>query len=398
MASRSVRDVARALIGMLGPRLVPPRPTQVCFASIPDFTDSALAIYSHLLRTRRRLRFVWLVHDRAVQSRIDGHLRDLRLRNGHTLEVKSWNHPATYLAYLRSRVVFHTHGAFSFTRPSAGRTVVSLWHGMPLKAIGALDVEGLWRDDVQGDVHLASSRFFRYVISSAFEVSPRSVLVCGLPRNDVLKGMVPPVTDRAEVAGRLGIDADAAILLWMPTHRRDRDGTVARSFLDDIAPARLAALLSACERGKCQLVVKLHPYDDTDAERRSLLAAHRSVTVLRSQEWARTAVDVADLLAAGDGLITDISSVLVDHLHTGRPTGVFGLEEAAYERDTVVPMAPLASSSAITWLRTAEEVEAFVGAVTRRSVLEVPSDDLAHWLNEDHDVCASEHIAQNVGL
>ena len=395
---RSRGGLARRVVGQVLPRLVRPAPRRVCFASVPDFGDSAFAQYRHLLETRTDLEFVWLLHDRTMRHRVEAHFRRRAGDRGHTLRVVDWNRPTAYLAYLRASVVFHTHGAFNFSPSVGGRREVSLWHGMPLKVIGLLEEQGPWQHDVSGDLHLATSRMFQYVVAAAFGVGVDRVVVSGLPRTDVLKGLASPEHDKSAICAALDIDRRRELVVWLPTHRTDGPAGPSRSFLDDVDPTLLASLLDACAAKDCQLVVKPHPLDALADGAIEGLARHPALTVVPLDRWKSSEIELYDVLAAAGGLITDISSVLVDFLHTGRPMATFGFDEAAYERRTVVPLAPLSQCAALGDLTDRASVDRFVTRVARAERVELPDDDIARWLIEDTDIGSSEVVARAAGL
>ena len=355
-------------------------------------------MYRHLVTARDGLDVVWLVRDAAAARRVEAHFAHVNTGAHNSLTVHRWDRPRSYVAYLRSTTTFHTHGAFNFSALTDDRTVVSLWHGTPVKSIGALDPSTRWRGDVHGHVHIATSQIFRSVMAAAFEVSPRSVIVSGLPRCDVLKGFVPVDHGRDAMRSTIGVPSGQRLLLWLPTHRVDGGPADRLSFLEDVDASLLDALLRECEAQGCHLVVKLHPYDRLNDSPPVWLVDHPAVTVLTAEAWDRTGIQLYDLVAASDGLLTDVSSVLVDYLHTRRPIGVIGLDEQTYGRDLIVSRAALVASAAITSVGSEAEAESFVRSVTDGVEIEVPDGDIAGLMNQDGPVFSSELIAQHVGL
>lgn len=394
---RRLARIVGFVIGSTLPRIVRPESNRVCFASAPDFSDSAAAMYRHLMRTRSGLHFVWLVRDPRVGERIVEHFANSGDGSRHTLSVRRWRRPLSYLEYLRCGTVFHTHGVYSFSRRVPLRTVVSLWHGMPLKVIGALEDSGRWRNDVHGDLHVASSRLFRVVIAAAFRTNVESVAITGLPRTDVLKGHVPGPT-RPDVASALGFDPERPWMLWLPTHRLDAPGSNDGSFVDDLDDRLVLDLLDACEARECQVIVKPHPLDPLSSGSVPELLRHRGCTVLGSDAWHRAGVDLYDALNVSDGLLTDVSSVLVDYLHARRPIGMVGFDAQDYGRDTVVPIDHLRECGSIWSLSDASAVAQFVDRVAARHQMDLPPSDVASWLNEDSDVFSCEALAQRARL
>lgn len=378
-------------------RLVKPDPRRICYASEPDYADNARAMYRHLLETRHGLEHVWLLRDMSLAEQLRADF-DRAASAGHVLRVEPWG-MRSYLTFLRASRVFHTHGLFGFARPRAGRRTISLWHGMPVKAIRRLHAGNSVLLPIGGSHHVASSSFFRYVVASAFGADPATVLVSGLPRNDVLKGFLPPEHDREEIAARLGLRAHRPWLLWMPTHRSEPDfrGTApARNFLEATNPALVDALVSACRDADVELVVKLHVLDTLNDSEVALPGP--AATVVHSAHWQALGIALYDLVAASDGLVTDISSIFIDYLHTRRPIGVLGFDPGMYTRDTVFSPEVLLRCDAASDLASEEDVARFVRSVEAREVCPVDTDDTAKLLNEDGELCSAEVIACAVGL
>lgn len=397
---RAVRRIAfvvlQAVDGVLQ-LVLPVRRNRVCYVSIPDYTDSAFAMYRHLLRTRRGLEHVWLVDDLAIEGRIRREFADYDDR-GHRLIVRPWS-PGSYPAFLRSRYIFHTHGVYGFSRPRFRRDSICVWHGMPVKAIRRLHTGDGRLFPVHGTVHVASSSFFRYVIAGVFDAHPADVLVSGLPRTDVLKGKTDPVHDRRAIAAALGLDPDRKWLLWMPTHRSEQNPAVAapkRSFVEVVSEPLMDALDAACAEQGVEVIIKLHPFDVLNE--RSVDLGRPALKLLTQPAWAATEIQLYDLVAAADGLITDISSVFIDYLHTGNPIGIIGFEADTYTRETLFDHRLLLECGAAVLLDEPNDVERFVSTLTGGGAGTGTGSDLAVVFNEDGDIVSAEAVALAVGL
>ncbi|WP_436793940.1 CDP-glycerol glycerophosphotransferase family protein [Actinospongicola halichondriae] len=390
---RIALPLLRALDRVVQP-MVPVVDDRVCYVSIPDYTDNAYWMYRHLLEVRRDLEHVWLLSDMSQAQRVRDEFAGAEAR-GHRLVIKRWS-ARSYLDFMSARVCFHTHGAFGYATPRGRRVSVCLWHGMPVKAIRRLERRDEGMFPVYGSVHVATSSFFRYIIAGVFDAHPRDVLVSGLPRTDVLKGFATPNHDRAAIASQLGFDPDRRWILWMPTHRSEPDAPGdprAASFLDALDPALLEALAEA--GGEAQVIVKLHPMD---------VLNHRpvdlgpSITLLTAPQWQATGIQLYDLVAASDALITDVSSIFIDYLHTGNPIGVMGFDPSSYTRDTLFDHGHLLRCDAAHRLDTPDDVKRFVDAIDPSAVRPSGSADLSVVFNEDGDTASASAIADAVGL
>ena len=103
-------------------------------------------------------------------------------------------------------------------------------------------------------------------------------------------------------------------------------------------------------------------------------------------------------MAASDALITDISSVFIDYLHTGNPIGIIGYDGARYTRDTLFDHGLLLRCGAASALTTPDEVRAFMAGLAARSGEPSGTTDLSVVFNEDHDIASAAFIAEAVGL
>lgn len=381
----------------LAQRLVPSVPNRVCYASEPDYADSALAVFRHALRTRRDIEHVWFLRDMRVAERIRREFESTGAA-GHRLIIKPWG-IRSYPTYLRSRFAFHTHGMYSFSPPRGPRRSVSMWHGMPVKAVRRLHAGNKVLFDVHGTYQVTTSSFFRYTVAAAFGVHPSTVLLTGLPRTDVLKGHAEPGMGRTTIAERLGIDAARPWLLWTPTHRSEPDfrGTSPpKTFLEAIDPSLLDALDAACDEHGVDAIVKIHPYDRLNTAD-EIDFPYEHLTLATPAMWKERELDIYDVAAESAGLITDVSSTLVDFLYTRRPIGMLGFDPATYSRETTFDLELLLTCDAVRRLDTPVEVRSFVQHVASEE--KVPADqDGTRFFIEDSDISSAEAVLRAVGL
>lgn len=200
-------------------------------------------------------------------------------------------------------------------KPREYQTVLQTWHGTMLKRL-ALDRGSrgirtrlaVLRERDRWDVLLAQNAYSEAIFRSAYAFRG-PIWLEGYPRNDVLHG-----ADAAGVRARLGIAADARVVLYAPTWRDDRTEMV-----DYLDLERFAAELD---------------------EGTVLLVRGHSRTLPFGRDLDGTAlIDVttypsmADLLAAADVLVTDYSSVMFDWATTDRPIVFYTPDLAHYSAD-----------------------------------------------------------------
>lgn len=267
----------------------------------PDYEDSVLALEQALRSTELR-RVVLLLSDRRSPPPVALGPRTTRVSKGS---------PLGFLAFLFARYVFFTHRCYTLRFP-ADVVSVNVWHGMPIKRIGAM-LEG--DTPISARYTLATSPMWAEVMAEAMPPLDR-VLVTGLPRNDRLFGD----GDRARAAlGLAERDDVERLAVWLPTYRRSVRGAITVDGrpgasvveMDDVDLDRLDALLG---RLRTYAVVKPHPLAASAGNR-----TWRNLRVV-DDDWLRSQrISLYELLAASDLLVSDLSSVVIDYVLLDRP-------------------------------------------------------------------------------
>lgn len=293
--------------------VVPKNRKKVMFASFPDFSDNARALYEYMIRDERfhDWTFVWEVSSEII----------LPNRKKTIFIVRPdgfWSR--RYLVYLyhlmTSKFLFSTHSFFGEALPSKQVSVL-LWHGTMLKRICAMN---------EREKHQGGKEQFRFFISpsdyyvnyfcKSFLCSEESVITCGYPRNDFL-------FEDSDVLNKLNITRDSfeKIIVYMPTFRIPLSGSYSdssdsRQMCIDIENRESVQALSAfLAKRKVLLIIKWHPSDI----RQALSYELDNIIFIRNQDLAEIDAQVYHLLHYADALITDYSSVFCDYLLLDRP-------------------------------------------------------------------------------
>lgn len=230
---------------------------------------------------------------------------------GDKTRVVRKNSVRGFTCFLLARYVFFTHLCYTSRFPKKVVSV-NMWHGMPLKRIGWM-LEG--NSGVASQYALATSAFWGKIMQQAMEPFD-SVLVTGLPRNDLIFGAGESVRARLKAPGW---STGRRIVAWLPTYRRSVqgeircDGQESGSVLG-IAGLSLERLNALLKDNDALGVVKVHlmaPFDG---------CVELSNLFVVDDEWlADRALCLYELLGQSDILVTDISSVVVDYLLLDRP-------------------------------------------------------------------------------
>lgn len=404
IANTDVASTVLNFVDRVAQRVVPPRGDRIAWASTPDYIGNAFHLYRHMLTTRPGIEHVWLITDAAAKQRIERDLEAFapQVAPDTRVRVIRRHSPAGYWHRLRCRVIFHTHGLFPMDTAHR-REVVSLWHGMPIKCVGDLNTITPDPHPTFGSMHVATSHMFRYVIAAAFRSAPDRVLITGLPRCDVLTHPHPLAPAPASIRESLGVVADERLVVWLPTYRtpgnmRNAKPGIAgfQTFLDDLTDEQWTRIDELAEEHRCRIVMKLHPDDPLNGV--DYDPGLSRIRLMRSAEWLETGIELYDMLGSTDGLISDVSSVLIDYLATDRPLGIIGFDPDTYTRDVVFPVSALLGSTRIHDLAAPGAVEDFFARVSDRSGTTEVRDDLSPWLYDVDPGTGCETVLEAVDL
>lgn len=366
------------LIGMS--RLLPVG-NAVVFETEGDFCDNGRALYEYLLRVgaNRRRKLIWLVKE-------PDKFRDRQKDNVLFLRRDS-------LAgrYWMSRAQF-----FFFTHPwwmkswRRGQTVVSLWHGVPLKAGDGRDLSGLF------DFFTASSPETYELYRKFTGVKLSQYLPLGQPRLDVMfqkRDLSPLLGGMAR-----GRDYDK-LILCMPTFRQTQrwtDGTFANTYsinpvetLDELE--ELNAFLAA---HRMVLAAKIHHLQKLDFLARTSLS---HILYLTDDDLMAGNTQLYELVGGADCLLTDYSSIYFDYLTLDRPIGFFVGDMAQYTRGFLV-------EDPLAWM-PGEKIRDFAGLLAFLEDVSAGRDDygparkaLRDKVDPYQDDENCKRIAENFGL
>jgi CDP-glycerol glycerophosphotransferase (TagB/SpsB family) len=308
---------------------VVPKDKRVVLVTQPDGDDQGVSMCLELKRAHWDGKIHWLVHEDPRPFREWQQKRGLGGVDVRFLYLYSIH---GIWSYLRASHVFYTHGALFNYAPPKRKLVVNLWHGMPIKKI--------WRGVPGSQLPMSTflistSPFFSDVLMRASGFGPERLLATGLPRNDLLTVERPESTAGA---ARLRGQADR-LIFFMPTYRSSVRGFLTQ---DGTETSTILGLSQSdadrLKRNRCRMIVKPHPM--------SINAGKRFTD---DAQWAMIDEDILfqeglglyELLGQADLLVTDVSSVYVDFLITGRPQILYFPDKERYEETRGLLLQPL---------------------------------------------------------
>lgn len=285
------------------------------------FADNPKYLFLHAARERDDVRAIWL-------SENDETIDELRAAG---YEAYRSDGVRGVVHTLLAEYVFVCLGRGDVAWWATGGThVVNLWHGCPLKRIGADragEKPGLvdrlifaTRDSAFNDLVTTADGLRRH-FASAFDLSTEQVPALGYPRNDVLRAdpvdaeLCVDVATHDRIAARAG---DGPVVAYMPTYRR---GFGMAHGGGDGPPIDEAALHDLLDAHDATFLVKHHPHA---TERIGAGAGDRIIDLPDDYDIYPSLDDV-------DVLLTDYSSVYLDYLHLDRPVVFYPYDREAYE-------------------------------------------------------------------
>ncbi|KRG87913.1 hypothetical protein ABB34_02805 [Stenotrophomonas daejeonensis] len=227
---------------------------------------------------------------------------------------------ARYLATAGWLVNNNTFMPYFVRRP--GQRYLNTWHGTPLKKLG-IDIPGALFDhknavrNLLQATHLAMpNAFTRRVLLESMQVN--DVIRCrmadtGQARIDLMLGADADAKTRTKA--RLGLGADAKIILYAPTWRGNLDGASLDAALVADAIERLSG------HGATVLFSGHH------------MVARKLGQLPDGAMAVPAGTDITELMAVVDVLVTDYSSILFDFLPSGRPVLLYVPDMAQYRRE-----------------------------------------------------------------
>ena len=293
-------------------------PHEDTFVPGMDFADNARALFEYMLlqRMHKRWRLIWLVKEPS-SPRYD------RYRDFSNVEFLSFDWPRTgtqeereryYRAMCLAKFIFFTD-AYGFARRCRQDQVrVQLWHGCGIKRrVNFTPCENRY------EYTTVISKLYADLHQRDYGLRPDQMLVTGYPKEDWL---YHPVIDFVE---RFHLPQARKYIFWLPTFRTARAGL---EMLDEQAEtgeiglplvytlADLARLDEELARLDIVLIVKLHPF-----QRREVVARWNfaQLVCLENEDLLKEDVQINELLACADALISDYSSAAIDFTLLDKP-------------------------------------------------------------------------------
>ncbi|WP_163621650.1 CDP-glycerol glycerophosphotransferase family protein [Lactiplantibacillus plantarum] len=270
------------------------------------FSDNPRYLLDEMLKSEhfRNNQFIWIGNRDTFPTNYDVRVQFV-VRN-------SWK---SFWYQLRAYKAFVSHGFQDLGSVSLlkGAITYQLWHGFPVKHIGA-DDPGNANEGQHTYEHyqffLANSKIMADRIYTAFKnygATRNNTIVAPQPRDDYLQHNVNNANLKNKIRQKLGVSRTAIIISYLPTFRDNSEQVF--YFTENSSP-RLRAYL----RANHMVILE-----------RQHFARNNQLTAVTNKQDSdlfinlTEQVEVQDVLLVTDYLISDYSSVYVDFLHLKKP-------------------------------------------------------------------------------
>ncbi len=273
-------------------KIIKKSPKRLFFYSNLGFRDNVKALYDYCIKEKLNSEYKITVATDEYK----------RFKEDAPENVKFTGLKRGIFYFLVSKYCFYSFGKYPI-KPSRCQCVVNLWHGMPLKGIGALEKGNEDEEQNFFSFIIATSPFFAEVMKKAFKAKDEQVIITPQPRCDdfLIK------TDKPEFLK--GYDK---IILWLPTFMSSVRLNKTDGEYGSIGPfdTELLKKLSIYLKGQnILLIIKPHPMDSIKIPKE----ATPNVLYINEMQTEQNG-GLYKLLCHTDALITDFSSIYFDYL------------------------------------------------------------------------------------
>jgi len=297
--------------------------------SIPDYTESAKALFDYITSQRDydNMTIVWHVKNPKVLREI---YKNGGIKRGKVLFVRK-NRFVSFLFFCLSRYIVDTHGLYSMVKMKNRQKSLYLTHGMPVKKFG-FEYDNDIQNGVQfADYALATSDFYKDVISRSMGINEQYIISGGLPRNDIF-------FQDDDLQEKIQTLLSPRYYLYLPTYRvsdkRNKSNGVDLSANGKILGGTIAEwekLNGALKNRDSKIVIKPHPMEQHN--NLDKLCIFSQVIIINDDFILRNELTLNRLMKYSMGLITDYSGAFIDYLLVDKPI-VFFMPDYTEYRDS----------------------------------------------------------------
>lgn len=278
----------------------------ILFESNPDFACNAYPVYLRLRRELPDYKMVWYVSEKkAAPEGVDDIVVYQSFRPIQRLKEQYYLHTAKAIISCNREIY----------KPRKDQVHLFLCHGSKTKKTRGLYEPGETVDHIN-----VQSHFFDDIITYEYNCGKEKLVYLGYPRCDWFYGPTQGVKEA------LGLEPDSGFLVWLPTFRKhkskrpdyqmdtERFASMGMPLIS--TPEQLTALDAFLKERNQYLIYKPHPAQDVSGLK---AAKAERVKIISDKVLSEAGLQLNQVLAASESLITDYSSVFFDYLLSDKP-------------------------------------------------------------------------------
>lgn len=293
-----------------------PMRREILLESNPDFACNTYELYRYFLKAglNKKYKLVWRVREpeKYKDNEPENVYYIAKYPEGALNKIRH------YVRCNRAMASISCNSNLPKYKVAKRQVNIYLDHGSQLKSMASKDGQ---KAPLRCDYLTSQSSFFVPYHLQEYTIREDQIICTGLPRDDQFYREQDSITQLIPDAKEYD-----KVIIWTPTFRAHMDQyrvDVATDYpygLPFLASEEDIARLQSClEAAKVLLVIKPHPVQDLS---KLQLGANRNIRVVKSDQLSELGIQINELLAQTDAMITDYSSIYYDYLFTGKPIAI----------------------------------------------------------------------------
>lgn len=290
-----------------------PMKNEILFESNPDLSCNSFELYRYFLNKglNKKYKFVWRVGNPGmyIDNKPENVFYIPKYPSGILDTVRN------YIRCNRAKVSISCNANLPKYKVSKKQLNIYLDHGSQLKSMRTKDGQ---KAPLSCDYLISQSSFFVPYHLQEYSIQREQIVCTGLPRDDQfyknntsIRELIPDIKNYKKV------------IIWTPTFRKHKNGY--RVDCGTFYPYGLPFLYSkddielismSLKRNGILLIIKPHPVQDIS---KLEMIGSENIRIISNEQLSKSGIQINELLAQTDAMITDYSSIYYDYLFTDHP-------------------------------------------------------------------------------
>ena len=283
------------------------------FSSIPFYSGNPKAMYEYFLNNHpNKYNLIWHTDSE----------KDYQLYKNNKFNC-IYRENSNFYEIINTADVFFTSHSQLISEKKEYQIYVNLWHGVGIKKVGfMLNTSDFSKEDYdyynmlrkKTNYIIVPSEFWKSIYCSTFNISTTNILTTGLPRtcfidnskHNLQKLLLPNYKSYNK------------IILYLPTFRNMNnkiEGSMNLNNIINLITYDENLLFEFLENNNYLLIIKMHPLEKLQNK----ITTHKNIIYLSQEILNEHKLDINEIIAETDLLISDYSSIYIEYLLTNKP-------------------------------------------------------------------------------